>query len=149
MRSLKIGLVLLVVLASVGHAARLEGARYANRIPLYPDARFESSMGGSSSVSKSGAVSRSTAWIFKSSDSAEQVCRFYQAHLEKASRSQAGSETLFFLVPEGARSIQEGRKENITVRVRPQGGATTIQITEVLSLNSEGRSGWFLTPGRD
>jgi hypothetical protein len=105
-------------------SATLPDAVYAAQIPVYPRAKYENMMGGTSSAGIGGpALTQSLSWFFNLSDSAEQVAAFYDERLPNAAKETEEGETTYTVTPAGA---EDG--EYVAVRVK----AGRLQITEVV-----------------
>ena len=116
----RLGLALVVAFllagcAVSGSATRLEGAVYAQQIPIYPSAKYDGTMGGTTSGSVGGpAISKSQSWFFETDDSVEEVTAWYEEQLPQAKREPNEDGVTFTLVPKGA---EEG--EEVSVWIHP------------------------------
>jgi hypothetical protein len=105
-------------------AIPLAGAVYSEQIPVYPDAALQASTGGLYSASLFGPPSvDSRCWWFYIQDPANRVVDFYRDQLPGARITTDGGETVFHIVPQGARP-----GESVTIRVRPG----EVRITETV-----------------
>lgn len=104
----------LVGCGPVDEPVKLEGAIYAHRVPVYPSATYDGTMGGTYSGSFGGpAISQSQSWFFNTDDSVEKVAAWYEERLPDASREEEDGEVTLSFVPEGA---EEGEKVNVFIR---------------------------------
>ena len=104
----------------------LPNAVMAQQMPVYPGAKLESQMGGTTSDGVGGReITKSMSWFLKVSDPPEKVVEFYEKEWS-SSRKEEDEEgnVVFDGTFEGAES-----EESLKVTVRPD----EIQITEILS----------------
>jgi hypothetical protein len=109
----------------IDRRSELDGSVYARQIPAYPGAKFEDSMGGTTSAGIGGpAVSESMSWFYRTTDPVEKVVAFYVENLPGATRDAPDEDgaVVFRVKPKMA-----GPDEYVTVKVRPG----ELQITEV------------------
>ena len=105
--------------------SELDGSVYARQVPAYPGAKFEDSMGGTTSEGIGGReVSKSQSWFYTVSDSVDTVAAFYTEKLPTASKEVDGDSVVFHLKPTNA-----GPDESVVVTVEPG----RLQITEIIT----------------
>ncbi|MBX7244519.1 MAG: hypothetical protein K1X53_03415 [Candidatus Sumerlaeaceae bacterium] len=117
------------VLSGCGGSAKkveLPNAVMAKQVPVYPGAKLESQMGGTTSDGVGGReITKSMSWFLKVSDPPEKVVEFYEKEWSSASKGQNDDgDTVFDGTFDGAES-----EESLKVTVR----SDEIQITEILS----------------
>jgi len=117
--------IALVGCSVVERRSELEGSVYARQVPAYPSAKFEDSMGGTTSEGIGGrAVSKSQSWFYSVSDPVDTVAAFYTQNLPTATKEVDGDSVVFRLKPKDA-----GPDESVVVTVEPG----RLQITEILT----------------
>jgi len=125
------GLLLLaiaLVIAGCGtQGPRLEGAVYAEQIPVYPPASLTGQMSGRSSDFDGSALTSSTSWWLEAPHAQSRVEAWYEQRLPQARKSREdwgdGIVTVYTWTPEGG---QPGDELSITIT------REEIQITETL-----------------
>ena len=102
-----------------GSTAKIEGARFASAIPVFPGARLEDEGGGNYYDQIGGPVTfTSHTWYFKTDKSPAEVAEWYRTNLPQGARPEEAEEgeTLWTWIPPGAK---EG--EDVTIRVNEEG----------------------------
>ena len=97
--------LLALALAGCGaHQRTLDGAVYANCVPIYKNIEPRNQMGGHYEDGEGNTVSQTQTWFFDASDSKEAIVEYYKKNFPDAqvSRSEDGDDVVFNFVPKGA-----------------------------------------------
>jgi len=113
-RMLGTALACFVLAGCSASRTKLEGAVYANCVPVYKNLKPGNLMGGHYEDGDGNRMSDTQSWVFDVGDSKDQVVAFYEKNFPGATKSvdEAGDVT-FTLVPQGAES---GESVHVTVR---------------------------------
>lgn len=111
-RTTLVAILSLCVLAAAGcggaKQAALPHAVYANTVPIYPGATFESAMGSTSMGDTPESMSDGMAWFFEVQAPADKLVAFYQEKLPNARRDPDWVDGVRLVwAPEGAAPGEE------------------------------------------
>jgi hypothetical protein len=102
-----------------GGTAKIEGAKFAGAVAVFPGARLEEEGGGNYYGEIGGPVTfTSHTWYFKSDKPTAEVIAWYRAHLPPGAKEEEAEdgEALWTWIPPG---VKEG--EDVTIRVDSEG----------------------------
>jgi len=118
----------MALLLACGQKPTLPGAVYADKIPVYPEAKYIGTVGqtGSRRIS---AAKESQSWFFRFTDPSEEVVSYYRKKLDGARLEQEALQSTFTLEADGA-----GKGKTIQVIVRKGG---SLQIREYLQADKK------------